>query len=71
MAAGILSNPGTESGPCEKPCQHVDCAETRRMASSRCRLCRASIGYGRQFFIEGVELVHVLCLFRELEGRTS
>jgi hypothetical protein len=44
MAAGHLSRPDTTTGPCVDPCQHTDCAATRRMADCRCRLCRTAIG---------------------------
>ena len=50
MAAGVLSDPGTKFGPCEHACHHSDCAETRRMAASECRICHHAIGYGRRFY---------------------
>lgn len=73
MAAGHLSPPGTEWGPCEQECQHRDCAQTRRMAGMACRICGETIGYDRQFFIEGetvpgvgpTQMVHAVCSYRE------
>lgn len=70
MAAGQLSKPGSEHGPCVKPCGHIDCKQTREMARSECKYCRAEIGYSRRFFIlekhmgEDV-LCHEGCAFDE------
>jgi hypothetical protein len=50
MAAGILSKPGTEYGPCAKECQHTDCRKTREMAEARCTICRKPIGYDTRFY---------------------
>lgn len=50
MAAGILSGPGTEYGPCEGECQHRDCGETRRMAEAECAHCDKPIGYDVRFY---------------------
>jgi hypothetical protein len=50
MAAGWLSPPGTQYGPCEGTCHHSDCAEWRLMAASVCRLCEKNIGYDTRFY---------------------
>jgi len=50
MAAGILPKPGSKYGPCLEPCQHRDCAETRREARSRCLHCGGLIGYETRFY---------------------
>lgn len=50
MAAGMLPRPGTEVGPCEGDCEHVDCAETVAMASGRCSYCAKPIGYQVRFY---------------------
>ena len=43
--------PGTKYGPCrDKNCGHKDCAQSRVMAHSRCRLCKHVIGYGARFY---------------------
>jgi hypothetical protein len=61
MAAGVLAKPGTEFGPCAEPCQHTDCAGTRRIATTVCRFCNKEIGYDRRFYNdEGY--VHAACL---------
>lgn len=52
MAAGALSAPGTEYGPCETECRHTDCAASRREAAEVCDECHEPIGYERRFFIE-------------------
>lgn len=78
MAAGTLAAPATEYGPCEGSCSHTDCAATRRMASTDCRLCGKPIGYETRFYDETPagpwpppaerELVHAACLEESLEG---
>jgi len=62
MAAGILSAPGTEYGPCEDvDCGHTDCAATRAQAASLCRYCDKPIGYETRFYNEDQGCVHALC----------
>lgn len=69
MAAGVLSEPGTQYGPCIEDCKHVDCAATRRHAAVICPDCHKPIGYGNRFYRdqeEGEEadwtrLVHMMC----------
>lgn len=51
MAPGKLPAPGTEYGPCEGKCKHLDCKETRSMARTTCRHCHREIGYDRLFFV--------------------
>lgn len=68
MAAGFLSAPGTEYGPCNE-CHHTDCAQMRGTADSICPHCGESIGYDRRFFeLEcdqrvalGAQYVHESC----------
>lgn len=65
MAAGRLPAPGTPFGPCTDPCQHIDCAATRRDAASLCRICTREIGYETRFYAEYTstrQLVHAACL---------
>lgn len=50
MAAAALNHPGTEAGPCKEFCEHLDCAATRRMASTICPGCSEPIGYGKRFY---------------------
>lgn len=75
MAAGRLSPVGTDYGPCEGECEHRDCAQTRRMALSLCRICGSQIGYDRDFFVETTDphrgptvLVHALCAYAEADA---
>jgi hypothetical protein len=76
MAAGILSEPGTEFGPCENPCEHSDCRITREMAQAACSICGLEIGYGTRFYNERNApghsarpnvFVHALCLEKQVE----
>lgn len=50
MAAGMLPRPGTEYGPCLKACEHLDCAETRRMALAKCDICGKPIDFETRFY---------------------
>lgn len=64
MAAGRLPEVGTEYGPCEGECKHLDCAETRRMAASVCRYCDGQIGYETRYYSEAESpksYVHARC----------
>lgn len=67
MAAGIMSEPGSQRGPCVD-CVHIDCAEIRADAQRICPACGAPIGYGRRFYVTGREgaayptLVHADCV---------
>lgn len=65
MAAGILPpESGHELSPCVK-CEHRDCAATRVLAASICRLCDKPIGWETRFYKDevaaGSEWVHALC----------
>jgi hypothetical protein len=51
MAAGVLSSPGTEFGPCADPCQHKDCAATRLTSVSFCVICGEQIGYETRYYM--------------------
>jgi hypothetical protein len=62
MAAGRLAAPGTQYGPCNEKCGHVDCAQTREMAETICHYCNESIGYDTRFYSSGEDLVHAACL---------
>lgn len=80
MAAGRLSAPGTHLGACAEECQHLDCAETKRMAAAPCRWCHAPIGYmpgngiarwdgrsGEFYEVGGGEFAHAVCEEEALE----
>lgn len=75
MAAGFLSAPGTEFGPCADACEHRDCAATRARAASACLACGEPIGYDRDFFntyddatdaFLGCE--HATCTYKRLDA---
>ena len=61
MAAGLLSKPGMQYGPCADVCQHSDCASTRLIAESLCRFCEKAIGFNRRFYNDN-GYVHASCL---------
>lgn len=64
MAAGIISKPGTQFGPCfQSGCQHTDCNHSRKMAVTQCRLCLETIGYETRYYNDDTYgLVHAACL---------
>lgn len=62
MAAGVLSKPGTQYGPCEVDCKHIDCAATRKQAETDCAKCALVIGYETRFYrLPDGALVHAEC----------
>lgn len=61
MAAGIIARPGTKAGPCKGTCKHLDCAETRARAASKCLYCRMPVGYDTRVYQHGDYTVHALC----------
>jgi hypothetical protein len=72
MAAGQLSKPGTQYGPCKTACRHIDCAETRATAEARCRLCGERIGYQTLFYREANGVVaHERCAALDAEAQMS
>lgn len=74
MASAVLPIPGTEYGPCETECAHIDCAKTREMAAKRCRFCGEIIGFDRHFYDDDAagaargDLVHASCLETSVLG---
>jgi hypothetical protein len=74
MAAASLAAPGTEAGPCAEPCEHRDCASTRKMADTPCEVCGEPIGYVQRFFRTVDDqpdmwehLAHAGCWFKKIE----
>lgn len=64
MAAASLPAPGTELGPCESQCEHIDCAQTYLMAHTLCEYCGEVIGFNRPFYRinnEKYRLAHAQC----------
>jgi hypothetical protein len=70
MAAGILSIPGTQFGPCADACHHSDCASTRMIAESVCRFCDKEIGFDTRFYNDN-GYVHASCLEDAIEQERS
>lgn len=63
IGAISLPRPGSTTGPCEEWCEHTDCNETRRTATSICTICGQPIGYARRFFaFSDGSNTHALCL---------
>jgi len=73
MAAGRLPRPGTQDGPCEGDCDHVDCAETMAMAAARCSYCEKPIGFQTRFYQRSggglLDLNHAACVEVAVEHR--
>lgn len=64
MAIGYLPEPGTKYGPCLDPCEHVDCAATRRDLERPCAKCGEPIGL-RGYYVSddsGRGMEHAVCL---------
>lgn len=77
MAAGFLSKPGSDYGPCATledghECTHIDCVATRGIAGTKCRICAEPIGYDRRFYNDPHDgLVHEVCLSNEIEAELA
>lgn len=61
--------PGTQNGPCDHECIHIDCAVMRADAARLCRICHQPIGYGGRVYFEAdsrtnkpTPAVHAACL---------
>ena len=62
MSFATIAAPGTEFGPCAEPCEHTDCAATRRTAEALCNICGEPIGYDRRYYSDDPGgYVHALC----------
>ena len=47
---------------CEKECSHTDCAATRKMVNSLCKICKEPVRSGQKFYSEDfVGFTHALC----------
>jgi hypothetical protein len=67
MAAGVISKPGSKLGPCkDNKCGHIDCAEMRTMAESKCVICRKKIGYNKHFYDDPDGYVHEDCVYTQI-----
>ncbi len=65
MAAGTISKPGDQYGPClDENCEHTDCAASRAQAATLCGSCGKPIGYEHLFYQRDnwVVLVHAVCV---------
>ena len=76
MAAISVSAPGTEYGPCPEPCNHTDCAYSRKTAATACIHCGKPIGYEIRFFTEGPsnkgeKLIHLVCYVERMEAQNT
>jgi len=67
MAYGAIPDPGTTYGPCAEPCQHLDCAESRKTAAAACHYCGDPIGYRTNFQIDSEGPVHFTCAMKEID----
>jgi len=67
MAAGLISKPGTEYGPCEGSCTHSDCKSLRKIAQSECYICGQTIGYDKRFYEDASGFTHAICTEKQIE----
>lgn len=77
VAAGQLSAPGTEYGPCalgdngEYLCEHIDCFSDYGLANTPCKYCAERIGFGAMFYKlsdDWTDLAHQLCHLEDIEA---
>ena len=69
MAAGTISKPGSQYGPClDEDCGHTDCAASRAMAAVECTSCGKPIGYDDLFIQREhwTKLQHAVCTIEVL-----
>jgi hypothetical protein len=74
MAAGSIPCPGKKYGPCPKACEHVDCKQSREMASAECPICGKAIGYEVYFYLDSKNAgkpTHAVCLEEKIEKERS
>lgn len=70
-----IPEPGTNLGPCLKPCRHRDCAQSRADSEKICRYCEKPIGYETRYYADGPEgkpfsaLAHALCVWKHHEAK--
>jgi len=63
MASEMLSEPGSEYGPClDENCGHRDCILTRQMSESICPEYGRRIGYDERFYRSENGYVQALCI---------
>ena len=68
MAAISIPAPGTKYGPCEKDCDHPDCAANRKDAALVCVLCGKPIGYDKDCYLSGEHTpCHAVCIWTKLK----
>ncbi len=74
MSFIVLSEPGTQYGPCAEPCLHTDCAASRVQAATVCPHCNERLGYDVAITTSPYEkgkMAHLSCIeeFVESEKR--
>lgn len=50
---------------CQEPCDHPDCAQTRKFDTMTCAICGQGFKAGQRFYYVGDEAVHGLCFEEE------
>lgn len=48
----VIHQPGSYSGPCYEPCDHLGCEHDRWVASQPCAVCAVPIGCGLAYDVE-------------------
>lgn len=57
-----VPRPGAKFGPCEKGCNHRDCAELRQIAAAICSYCLEPIGFDEDYVKNGDGFAHTVCV---------
>lgn len=61
MAAISNPEPGSQYGPCDGECKHIDCSATRADARRSCTVCMYPIGYNRMWWMVEDQPMHREC----------
>jgi len=62
MGYGIVPDIKDERVICQQPCNHKDCALTRKKWNSTCPICGKEFKAGQHFYYENRKPVHAICL---------
>lgn len=73
MGWSIVPEPGTKYGPCKDDCEHLDCADWRRVIGSPCSICGEPIEPGQaiQYDTDPEQPAHTGCVWEKYDTNTN
>lgn len=72
MAAGTMFDITDEDVVCQTDCEHTDCADSRKLATTPCNMCDKIIKAGERFFLDdNREPQHAVCVWKAEEKRQA